>query len=221
MKKIFSFMVAATLMFAVACTEKEETTVPEPETHPTETTTLVDLGLPSGTLWASNNLGAASDTETGDYFYWGYVPSFDTFTQAYYMQVTDNSVHGNIAGTQHDPATQRLGAEYHTPTVVQWQELIDECTWTRTDKGYEVTSVSDPEAKIFLPYTYSADNRGILSPSNYADHKWGCYWSSEEDEENNVKANYLYFNQYGDLQMNNPMYGTAEKWGGMTIRPVK
>lgn len=31
----------------------------------------IDLGLPSGTLWASCNLGASSLLEFGDYFAWG------------------------------------------------------------------------------------------------------------------------------------------------------
>jgi hypothetical protein len=31
----------------------------------------VDLGLPSGTLWATMNIGAESQTEFGSYFKWG------------------------------------------------------------------------------------------------------------------------------------------------------
>ena len=31
----------------------------------------VDLGLPSGTLWATMNIGASSPEEYGDYFAWG------------------------------------------------------------------------------------------------------------------------------------------------------
>lgn len=32
---------------------------------------LVDLGLPSGTLWADRNIGAASPEDAGLYFQWG------------------------------------------------------------------------------------------------------------------------------------------------------
>jgi hypothetical protein len=32
---------------------------------------LVDLGLPSGTLWAKTNIGADSETDFGLYFAWG------------------------------------------------------------------------------------------------------------------------------------------------------
>ena len=31
----------------------------------------VDLGLPSGTKWAKCNVGAATETDYGDYFQWG------------------------------------------------------------------------------------------------------------------------------------------------------
>ena len=31
----------------------------------------IDLGLPSGTLWANCNLGAEKPNETGDYYSWG------------------------------------------------------------------------------------------------------------------------------------------------------
>ena len=31
----------------------------------------INLGLPSGTLWASCNLGANNPEEYGDYFAWG------------------------------------------------------------------------------------------------------------------------------------------------------
>ena len=32
----------------------------------------IDLGLPSGTLWCTKNLGAKDETDPGDYYQWGY-----------------------------------------------------------------------------------------------------------------------------------------------------
>lgn len=40
----------------------------------------VDLGLPSGTKWASMNLGATSVTDAGDYYAWGEVEPYYTGT---------------------------------------------------------------------------------------------------------------------------------------------
>ena len=43
--------------------------------NPSDTTfpdhDYVDLGLPSGTLWATYNVGATKPEEFGDYFAWG------------------------------------------------------------------------------------------------------------------------------------------------------
>ena len=43
----------------------------------------VDLGLPSGTLWATCNVGANSPEEYGDYFAWG-----ETEPKSYYSLST-------------------------------------------------------------------------------------------------------------------------------------
>ena len=55
----------------------------------------VDLGLPSGTLWANMNLGANSVTEYGNYFSWGEtsIRESDYFNQESYplYKVTQNS----------------------------------------------------------------------------------------------------------------------------------
>lgn len=40
----------------------------------------VDLGLPSGTLWATYNVGATSPYEKGDYFAWGEVEPREDFS---------------------------------------------------------------------------------------------------------------------------------------------
>lgn len=38
----------------------------------------VDLGLPSGTLWAKKNVGAATETDLGDEFCWGKISTSET-----------------------------------------------------------------------------------------------------------------------------------------------
>ena len=66
---------------------------------------LVDLGLPSGTKWMSANLGAKTSQDAG----------------AYYSYSSSS-----------DPA-KTLGANYHTPTKAEIEELIDKCTWVFTE----------------------------------------------------------------------------------------
>ena len=38
----------------------------------------IDLGLPSGTLWATCNVGASKPTQSGLYFQWGDVQGYKT-----------------------------------------------------------------------------------------------------------------------------------------------
>ncbi len=85
----------------------------------------VDLGLPSGNLWATSNYGASSPTEYGSYLEWyqcGYVAS-------------------------------SWGDSWRTPSRTEMNELVNKCTWTWTTengvKGYRVTGTNGN--KIFLP----------------------------------------------------------------------
>ena len=65
MKKIFLLMAVALPFLFVSCSDdKDEPEIPDNHEY-------VDLGLPSGTLWATCNVGANSPEEYGDYFAWG------------------------------------------------------------------------------------------------------------------------------------------------------
>ena len=67
MKKILLLMAVALPFVFISCNDdKDEPDIPD--THE-----YVDLGLPSGTLWATCNVGAESPEEYGDYFAWGEV----------------------------------------------------------------------------------------------------------------------------------------------------
>ena len=53
---------------AVSLIENDMSIVYDPLPAPPE---MVDLGLPSGTLWATCNIGAYCPEDYGDYFAWG------------------------------------------------------------------------------------------------------------------------------------------------------
>lgn len=84
----------------------------------------VDLGLPSGTLWATMNVGANSPTEYGNYYKYGKGSK------------TYDNADGSYQGTEvpldlsKDTARQVCGGDWHMPTKEQQQELIDETTYT-------------------------------------------------------------------------------------------
>ena len=83
----------------------------------------VDLGLPSGTIWAKYNVGANSETEYGDYYRYGFGA-----TKYESGQGTYDSKETPIALSA-DTAAQVMGGRWHMPTQAQMQELIDNTTY--------------------------------------------------------------------------------------------
>ena len=140
----------------------------------------IDLGLPSGTLWASWNVGASAPEEYGGYFAWGETEEKDFYDWSTYSHY-DNScetcyyIGDNISGTEYDVAHVKWGGSWRMPSFEQIQELGDKCTheWT-TQNGVNGTLVTGPNGNtIFLPAA------GSHWPSGIADEGMtGWYWLS-------------------------------------------
>ena len=95
----------------------------------------VDLGLPSGTIWATCNLGASSPEEYGNYYAWGETKQKDDYDfDNYKFGTEDNYTKYNkkdgktILDLEDDAANAVLGGKWHMPTKEQIQELIDNTT---------------------------------------------------------------------------------------------
>lgn len=152
----------------------------------------VDLGLPSGLLWASCNVGATAPEEYGDYFAWGETTTksnYDLSTYAYgndWTQLTKyctdseyglNGFTDNLTTLQSsdDAAAVNMGGGARTPTYDEWNELIDNTTaeWT-TLNGVNGRKFTAPNGKsIFLPAA------GFRNGSEFDDAgSQGVYWSS-------------------------------------------
>lgn len=134
---------------------------------------LIDLGLPSGTLWADRNVGADSPETAGDYFRWGETVPFTENSEEYKYRDLGNS----IAGTEYDAATVNLGKDYKMPTLDQIKELIDECEWEWTKQnGVNGMKVTGPNGNsIFFPASGCRNNgSGSLSIVG----SYGYYWSA-------------------------------------------
>lgn len=100
----------------------------------------VDLGLPSGTLWAKMNVGASSETDYGLYFAWGetegytasQIPSEKKFNWDDYkfgnrspFSKYDNDYEETALDLEDDAASVNMGGEWHMPTVEQFDELFN------------------------------------------------------------------------------------------------
>lgn len=170
----------------------------------------VDLGLPSGTKWATCNVGANSPEEYGNYYAWG-----ETSTKSSY---TDNNSRtydvniGEIAGVPgYDPARAAWGSGWRLPTAQELQELVDRCVWEWTSQGahygYKVTGPNGNS--IFLPAA------GICIESSLCNiGEQGWYWSSTPDEESTKFADSLL------ILSDQCVVGGGYRACGHSVRPV-
>ena len=111
----------------------------------------VDLGLPSGTLWATKNIGANKPEEYGDYFSWGairgYKSGIKNFRKEYpwfknglsnqIIKYNNDSKKGQVDNKieldlEDDVANVKKGKLWRIPSSDQFQELMDYCTWKWT-----------------------------------------------------------------------------------------
>ena len=198
----------------------------------------VDLGLPSGTLWATCNVGANSPEEYGDYFAWGETEpkgeynwstyryskgSMKTITK--YCASSDYGYNGFTDGLtellpEDDAATANWGSDWQMPSYDQCVELYntDNTTteWTKMNgvNGRKITSKNKNNGNwIFIPAGGYFNNSKLNNAGTYAD-----YWSRSLNTDDSSYAFYFYFNS--------SVFGMNGGQGfyrsnGRTVRPVR
>jgi len=140
----------------------------------------VDLGLPSGTKWATCNVGAETPEGYGDYFAWGETTTKESYVRGTYTYYDEAGLHLNkyngqdsitILESTDDAATAIWGASWRMPTAEEFDELQNNCTviWTNQNGINGNLFVGSNGNSIFMP---SAD-------CSYAGISgYGYYWSS-------------------------------------------
>ncbi|MCQ2194044.1 MAG: fibrobacter succinogenes major paralogous domain-containing protein [Paludibacteraceae bacterium] len=189
----------------------------------------VDLGLPSGTKWATYNVGATKPTEYGDYFAWSETKPKAEYSWDTYKWLLDGSLYTKyrtdrkkrkvdnktVLDAEDDAATANWGKEWRMPTAREIYELIDACKWKWVEdfmgsgvNGRLGTSKKNG-ATIFLP---AAGYRGgtDLNDAGY----YGYYWSSSLNEDYSYFANNLDFD--GDYFYR----GISYRSNGQSVRAV-
>ncbi len=189
----------------------------------------VDLGLPSGTLWADRNVGASSVGEYGDFFSWGGTTAHSPLTYGWddYEFVTPQMVDGypvccreyinkyqlddgmyqgiwykqtgydqlgvpiyefvgdgkSKLDLEDDAARVNWGGKWRIPTIAQFEELINNCTWVWTNdfgglaqKGFYVHGLNGNS--LFFPfagwYEYGwDDNAEVVGKYRTSELSWG------------------------------------------------
>ena len=133
----------------------------------TDKVEYVDLGLPSGNLWAKCNLGASSPEAYGDYYAWGEVEPKQEYTYPNHKWYKEgapslgftkyNNEDGKLTLEDEDDAViQKLGNGWRTPTLADFRELTNQklTTIKKTTlngvAGYQITSKKNGKS-VFIP----------------------------------------------------------------------
>ncbi|MBO7481676.1 MAG: carboxypeptidase-like regulatory domain-containing protein [Bacteroidales bacterium] len=139
---------------------------------------FVNLSLPSGTMWATCNVGGTNPEDIGNEYAWGETTTKDEYTQNNYTY-SDNPA---TLPAEADAAAVNWGEDWIMPTQADIQELIDYCdtTWITFNgiRGIRVTSSNGNS--IFIPTDI------YEGYSTYA-----SYWSSSLDTNNPTSAMYM------------------------------
>ena len=98
----------------------------------------IDLGLPSGLLWAKSNMGTTNPTEIGDYYAWGETSTKKEYHGDNYKHYKGSDLDikkynekdwKTVLELEDDAARAILGVGYRIPTQEDWEELLDNCKW--------------------------------------------------------------------------------------------
>ena len=188
----------------------------------------VDLGLPSGTLWATCNIGAENPEDYGSYFAWGETEPKEMYNWSTYKWY--NSTYGGLIKycTEHDygridnktelepeddAAYVNWGPSWRMPTMDQQDELREKCTWQKTEmngvKGYLVIGLNGNT--MFMPVAGARYDDFLVG-----EDQWGCYWSRTLCSGYSVDAERLEF-WYGNVNWTSGY----DRDFGLTVRAVR
>ena len=191
----------------------------------------IDLGLPSGTLWATCNIGATKPEDYGEHFAWGEIGTKHIYDESTYKYANGGSFsrltkycskskYGNhrfsdrLTELQYgdDPASS-WGDGWHMPTKAQCDELLSYTTnqWAAQNgvEGRLFTSKQNGQM-LFLPAAGSRWDSGLYNAGSF-----GNYWTRSLYIDNPDSAWYLRFFS-GNCNM-----GCYIRGRGFSVRPVR
>lgn len=188
----------------------------------------VDLGLPSGTLWATCNVGAESPEEYGYYFAWGGVRPKTEFSWSTYehgisgdlSKYCTDSYYGKVDNKTEleavdDAATVNWGNGWQTPSSEQFEELLSNTntttTWTTLNdvKGRMIISRKNGNS-IFLPAAGWRNNTKF-----YGSGTDGRYWSRS------LISSYSTYGRSQNFYSSNIYMTDDARYEGHSVRPVR
>ena len=191
----------------------------------------VDLGLPSGNLWAECNLGASSPEAYGDYYAWGEVEPKQVYTNSNHKWYKEgapslgftkyNNEDGKLSLEDEDDAViQKLGNGWRTPTLADFRELTNQ-KYTTIEKttlngvaGYQITSKRNKKS-IFIPFAGFKNDKPQTREISSSESVAVCM-TNQRRIDNQVFNCWTFAFEQDRIRR----YG-KRRYDGISIRPVK
>jgi hypothetical protein len=177
----------------------------------------VDLGLPSGTFWATCNVGAETPECEGNFYAWGELEEKEVYSLNTYNhgEGTWNSLRDigeNICGTQFDVAHVKWGGKWRIPSIEQMDELLECCAIEYDGYSGFIFKSKKNGNSIYLPLCGSGVEDNIISESTY--------WTGNKDGKGDAHCLLLYWD--ADMEDENGMClrDNSRMYYGGVIRPV-
>ena len=194
----------------------------------------VDLGLPSGILWAAYNVGASSPEEYGGYYAWGETEEKSSYTVENYKYM-EKHWYGSgaddwywigsfigleISGTSYDVAHVKWGEGARMPTLAEVKELVNNCTFKYgTYNGVSGNYVIGPNGNsIFLAFAGNRYCDVLFGEGNYGIFRSGTYYYDNVHVNGDVNQQ-LY--AYGLYCLRGSYWDYFGRINGGSVRPVK
>lgn len=193
----------------------------------------IDLGLPSGTLWATCNVGASKPEEYGDYFAWGETVGYQggkiDFSRKSYKwwyngyektqtKYNNKSEYGEVDNKveldpEDDAAYVICGEMWRMPSKEQVSELSWKCQKKKmTLNGVNGWKLTGPNGNsIFLPLAGCRKGTALDSVG-----VWGYYWSRTLRTDVPINAEGMVFVEDGVTY-----WRGANRYSGRSIRPIR
>ena len=210
----------------------------------------VDLGLPSGTLWATCNIGASKPEDFGNYFAWGETTGYDEGKREFddqhykflkkkwgllgskwiYTKYCDDKKYGiadekRFLDDEDDAAFVLWGKDWRMPTAEQVQELINEnntsCKAVNQNGIDGLLITSKTNGNsIFLPKAGSHEYSYELSSQKI---EWGRYWTKERPTRSSsvFSLSFYIFKSFIGLSYIIDENPARNRCFGYCIRPVR
>ncbi len=168
----------------------------------------VDLGLPSGKIWATCNLGANTPEEYGTYFAWGEVEpkkeyewtnyklgNGETDSKIKMTKYCSHSKRGEVDNllqleAADDAAATLSAGKWRIPTKEEWEELLDGCTWewvkNYNGKGFDMKKGTSKTNGNTILFPFSGYYNGTAFIKDEIE-----FWTANQKADNGLEAYYV------------------------------